>query len=182
MINCLRSAWMIALMGLLRTSEFLVENKRKPDPLRLLTVEDVTWHPNYRECQWIKLHIRASKTDFWREGVHIVIGMTGDPNFCAVTELRIALEERFGGPPDEAKWNLAEPLFLANGFPLSKQRSAGSLKRITKALGWDPKVCGRIGKIRDTSDTTISHRIRTRTTRSGKGAHPRLRHRWAWRP
>ena len=133
---------MVALMGLLRTSEFLVENKDKPDKLRLLTIADVTWHPNYRDCQWIRLHIRASKTDFWREGVHIVIGVTGDPKFCAVTELKIALEARFGGPLGEARWNLAEPLFLANGKPLSKERSAGSLKLVTKALGWNPKEYG----------------------------------------
>ncbi len=142
MVNALRSAWMVALMGLLRTSEFLVENKDKPDKLRLLTVEDVTWYPNYRNCKWIKLHIRASKTDFWREGVHIVIGMTGDPSFCAVTELRIALEARFGGPPSKAKWVLSEPLFMANGLPLSKQRSAGTLRLVTKALGWNPKEYG----------------------------------------
>ena len=129
-------------MGLLRTSEFLVDNKLKPDKLRLLRVEDVTWHASYRNCKWIKLHIRASKTDFWREGVHIVIGMTGDPSFCAVTELRIALEARFGGPPSEAKWVVSEPLFLANGRPLSKKRSAGTLRLVTEALGWNPKECG----------------------------------------
>ena len=133
---------MIALMGLLRTSEFLIENKKKPDKLRLLSVADVTWHPNYKDCQYIRLHIRASKTDFWREGVHIVIGVTGDPEFCAVTELKIALEARFGGPLGETKWKLAEPLFLANGFPLSKQRSAASLKLVTEALGLDPKEYG----------------------------------------
>ena len=68
-VNALRSAWMIALMGLLRTSEFLVENKKRPCKVRLLTVKDVTWHPNYKDCTYIKILIRASKTDFWREGV-----------------------------------------------------------------------------------------------------------------
>ena len=133
---------MIALMGLLRTSEFLVENKKKPDLVRLLTVADVSWHPNYRECQWIKLSIRASKTDFWREGVEIVIGKTGDPSFCAVSELQIALEDRFGGPLGETEWRMSEPLFMVNGFPLSKERSALTLKRVTKALGWDPSEYG----------------------------------------
>ena len=142
-VNALRSAWMIALMGLLRTSEFLVENPDKPDKDRLLTVADVSWHPNYRDCKWIKIHIRCSKTDFWREGVDIVIGVTGCRDFCAVTELKIALEARFGGPPDKARWDRSEPLFLvAKGHPLSKKRSAKSLRVITKSLKWDPKVYG----------------------------------------
>ena len=96
-INAYRSAWMIALFALLRTSEFLVESKSNPDPLRLLRICDVEWVPNRRAPQYIRIHIRASKTDFWRVGVWITIGVTGCSWFCAVTELRTALSQRFGG-------------------------------------------------------------------------------------
>ena len=135
--RALRSAWMIALMGLLRTSEFLVENPRKPNKMRLLCVRDVKWFPDKKNPKWIKIHIRASKTDFWRKGVFIVIGITNCPEFCAVTELRLALEQRF---EDRKEWDQKAPLFLIHGHPLSKQRSSGMLKLITEKLGWNPKV------------------------------------------
>jgi hypothetical protein len=135
--RALRSAWMIALMGLLRTSEFLVENPRKPNKMRLLCVRDVKWFPDKKNPKWIKIHIRASKTDFWRKGVFIVIGITNCPEFCAVTELRLALEQRF---EDRKEWDQKAPLFLIHGHPLSKQRSSGMLKLITEKLGWNPRV------------------------------------------
>ena len=134
-----RSAWMIALMGLLRTSEFLVENGLRPDKLRLLTIKDVTWYPNRQNPKWITIFIRASKTDFWRQGVRITIGVTGCPDFCAVTELRLALEQRY---PGNAKWNPRAPLFLIGDHPLTKKRSSEMLKLITYRLGWNPKEYG----------------------------------------
>ena len=138
-VRAYRSAWMIAMMGLLRTSEFLVENGLKPDRLRLLTIQDIEWHPNRQNPQWITIHIRASKTDFWRQGVRITIGVTGCPAFCAVTELRLALEQRY---PGYTKWSPKAPLFLVRGHPLTKRRSAAMLKLITHNLGWDPKEYG----------------------------------------
>ena len=72
----------------------------------------------------------------------IVIGKTGDPDFCAVTELQVALETRFGGTPNECVWDQSEPLFCVNGYPLTKRRSAGTLRAITESLGWNPKEYG----------------------------------------
>ena len=134
-----RSAWMIALMGLLRTSEFLIENGLKPDRLRLLSIQDVEWHPNRHNPKWITIHIRASKTDFWRQGVRITIGVTGCPDFCAVTELRLALEQRY---PGTTKWDPKAPLFLTRGHPLTKRRSSAMLKFITHNLGWNSEEYG----------------------------------------
>jgi len=122
-IAAARSAWLIGLFGLLRTAEFLSESK-KIDIIHTLLVRDVQWVPCKERPKYIKIHIRASKTDIWREGVWIVIGCSGDPELRPVLELQETLRDRFGG----WLWKPSEPLFLVDGGPFTKKQSSDMLK------------------------------------------------------
>ena len=132
---CLNAAYKTATLGLLRTSEFAVESKSKPCIIRMLYVGSIQWFPNARNPRYIKIRLRYTKTDLWRTDMYIVIGLSGDPEFCAIRSLRRYLYRRF----KNEDWNPDEPLFLYKGGPLTKRESSTRLKELTVAAGLNPK-------------------------------------------
>ena len=103
------AACMLGYFGFLRAAEFTVPNLASFSPASHLSVADIAVDSLQSPaclCVWIK----ASKTDPFRQGCHIHIGLGRAP-LCAVQALLAYLSLR---------GNVPGPLFLlANGQPLS---------------------------------------------------------------
>jgi len=119
------AACTLAYFGFLRSSEFTVPNLAGFDPSLHLAVGDIavdsTSNPS---C--LRVHIKASKTDPFRQGCFIHIGL-GNANLCAISAMLAFLRLRGGGPG---------PLFMCqSGTPLSRTMLTTWLRRILEAAG-----------------------------------------------
>ncbi len=86
------AALLIAFFGFLRVSEYTASHKMKYDHLSTLTMSDVTL-----EVDRIRLHIKASKTDPFRDGVTLTIARNGSV-LCPYQALCEYVRVRPNGP------------------------------------------------------------------------------------
>ena len=84
--------------GFLRSGEIAAPTARTFDPTSHLTVHNITVD-NASRPQVVRVHIKASKTDPFRKGVHVFLGRTEDP-LCPVAALLayMAIRGRAPGP------------------------------------------------------------------------------------
>ena len=123
--DMLTSAVLLALFGLLRVSEYTTPSTSAFDEAIHLTVSDVAVHWDRRVAI---VYIKMSKTDPFRDGVHIRVGML-DHYLCPVRALVRYLSRR--GPRHG-------PLFMfRNGAYLTRARI---LDIMTRALPNHPNV------------------------------------------
>ncbi len=126
-----RSAFSIALFGLLRCSEFAWS--AKDDPAKLLTRSSVLFEP---DMSGVKINVNASKTDFFRKGCCIRIGCRCDPSkpnrICPVHELKHFMDSVPGLPN--------EPLFRLAGAILNRDMVTKMLDALCDRLGLDKKL------------------------------------------
>ncbi|CAH3170712.1 unnamed protein product [Porites evermanni] len=104
------AACMLGCFGFLRVAEFTVPNLTSFSPAIHLSVADIAVDSR-QSPTCLRVRIKASKTDPFRQGCHIHIGLGRAP-LCAVHALLAYLSIRGNAPG---------PLFLlANGQPLSR--------------------------------------------------------------
>jgi hypothetical protein len=84
--RAIAAAWALAVLALLRTSEFLVDAKRNPCPIRMLRVGSIEWVPSAKNPLYIRLRLRYTKTDLWRTDQIMIVGLT--PNFRGILAVR----------------------------------------------------------------------------------------------
>ena len=114
------AACSLGYFGFLRASEFTVPSLASFSPSSHLGVQDIAVDsPSTPSCMRVK--IKASKTDPFRKGAFIHIGL-GRPPLCAVHSLLSYLAHR---------GNVPGPLFLfQNGQPLSRSLLTDWLRQI----------------------------------------------------
>ena len=115
----------LAYFGFLRSSEFTVPSLSAFNPLIHLTVSDIAVD-SHEMPSCLQLNIKASKTDPFRKGCCLYIGL-GHPPLCALSAILDYLPQRGQSPG---------PLFLlANCQPLSRALLTRWLKDIFAAAG-----------------------------------------------
>lgn len=119
------AACTLGYFGFLRAAEFTVPNLARFSPLIHLQVTDIAVDaPSSPECMRVK--IKASKTDPFRKGADVHIGL-GHPPLCAVHAMMTYLSQRGSSPG---------PLFLLqDGRPLSRGILTDWLRQIMSASG-----------------------------------------------
>ena len=106
--NLIWAACCVGFFGFLRCGEFLVPDGSVFDPKTHLSLRDVSFDSSGKVWSFV-LTIKASKTDQFRKGAHVVLGATSS-NLCLVATLLDYLARR-GRTPG--------PLFqLEDGKPL----------------------------------------------------------------
>ena len=122
--------WATACMcffGILRVGEIVVPSDRQFDSTLHLTVDDVL----VESPQWIQIRIKASKTDPFRKGVSIYVGITGTwiCPVSAILDYRVRRGSQSG------------PFFLfSNGQYLTRQRFVARLREALQAAGVDASL------------------------------------------
>ena len=120
-----RAASTLAYFGFLRSSEFTVSSLSAFNPLVHLSISNIAVD-SHVSPSCLQLNIKASKTDPFRKGCCLYIGM-GRPPLCALSALIQYLPLRGQSPG---------PLFLlSSGQPLSRALLTRWLKDIFAAAG-----------------------------------------------
>ncbi|XP_064384103.1 uncharacterized protein LOC135333113 [Halichondria panicea] len=113
--------------GFMRSGEMTIPSESAFDPSSHLCFNDVSVD-NIADPQVVKVCLKASKTDPFRQGVEIVLGRTNNP-LCPVTALLSYLALR---------GNRQGFLFLfADGRPLTKSRFVSQVRDALSRLGVD---------------------------------------------
>ncbi len=144
----------MAMMGLLRVSEYAQVSADKNNPKRPLRVGDVAWVPSEQKCDYIVLNLREEKGKKGARGNVIPIGRTSNHQMCAITMLKRMLNSRrslfreLRIPALDSKNE--NYLFVWNtGNPVSTGDVNKILKSIVHAIGLDKSKfsphCLRIG-------------------------------------
>ena len=116
-----------AFFGLLRSGEFTVPSLHQYDPTTHLSLSDVSLDDRHVP-QIVRLHIKQSKTDIYRNGTYIYLGRT-DHNICPVQAIVSYLAIRGKHPG---------PLFmLPDSAMLTRNMFASLLKEILSQLNLD---------------------------------------------
>ena len=119
------AACMLGYFGFLRAAEFTVPNLAGFSPAIHLSVADIAVD-SHQSPTCLCVRIKASKTDPFRQGCHIHIGLGRAP-LCAVHALLAYLSKRGKAPG---------PLFLlASGQPLSRAILTDWLRQIFSTAG-----------------------------------------------
>ena len=119
------AACMLGYFGFLRAAEFTVPNLAGFSPAIHLSVADIAVD-SHQSPTCLRVRIKASKTDPFRQGCHIHIGLGRAP-LCAVHALLAYLSIRGKAPG---------PLFLlASGQPLSRAILTDWLRQIFSTAG-----------------------------------------------
>ena len=114
----------LAFFGLLRVSEFTYSSAKT-----FLAACDITFIPNIATPTHIRVHIKQSKTDPFRQGTTRVIARSHS-SVCAVTALLEYLLPRNPADPEE-------PLFmLQNKEPLTRTLLNAYLRELLNILGY----------------------------------------------
>ena len=119
------AAFTLAFFGFLRISEFTCNTRFNP---RLhLTSSDIKFIPSPTSPQYMRVEIKASKTDPFRKGMYLIIGQTSQ-TICPVR----AMKEYVDILPQT--WT--GPLFTySNGRRLTRQRLTNELRTLLGRLG-----------------------------------------------
>lgn len=113
--------------GFLRSGEATVPSLSGYDPQVHLSIGDVSVDSNSSPTA-VRLHIKASKTDPFRLGVHIFLGKTNSP-LCPVTALLSYISKRGLSPG---------PLFKhGNNRPLTRDTFVQEVKSALGTAGYD---------------------------------------------
>jgi len=139
-----------AFFGFLRSSEFTVPSPQQYDPDTHLSLSDVTVD-NRQAPEVVRLHIKQSKTDPYREGVYIYLGKTHQ-SICPVEAIITYLEVR--GPQPG-------PLFImSDNTMLTRSMFASALHGILRKLHLDARLFNthsfRIGAATSAKEAGIS--------------------------
>ncbi|XP_048576205.1 uncharacterized protein LOC125557556 [Nematostella vectensis] len=120
------AACCLAYFGFLRASEFTVDSLNSFSSQRHVQPQDITLD-SMSAPKYIRVNIKASKTDPFRKGTFIYIGKARPP-LCAVEAILAYLHLR-GSTPG--------PLFLLHsGQPLSRPILTSWLRQIMRAAGF----------------------------------------------
>lgn len=103
---------MLGFFGFLRAGEFTVPSDTAFDPLTHLALADVALD-SHTNPSLLRVHIKCSKTDPFRQGVHIYLGKT-DNQLCPVAAMIDYLAIRGG--------DLGPLLRFQDGRPLTRSR------------------------------------------------------------
>lgn len=116
----------LCFFGFFRSGEITVPSNAAFDPLCHLMFPDLVFD-DAKKPELVKVRLKASKTDPFREGVDVTIGMTGD-DLCPVAAILAYLAVRGG--------DRKSPLFhFKNGIPLSRSRFVLEVKKALEQAG-----------------------------------------------
>ena len=147
------AACLTGFFGFLRTAEFTVPAANQYDSSVHLSLADVSID-NHTAPSVVKLTIKQSKTDTFRQGVDIFLGRTSS-RICPVSALTTYLAERGSSPG---------PLFtLPHGSPLTRHHLVDVVK-----------CCLRTGGLDDLAYNGHSFRIGAATTAAARGLEDSL--------
>lgn len=121
------AACTMCFFGFLRSGEIVAPTAHTFDPSYHLTLEDITID-SPAAPQLVRVHIKGSKTDPFRKGVHIFLGRTKD-QLCPVAALLayVAIRGKASGP-----------LFrMADGTFLTRDRFVQEVRKALSAAGVD---------------------------------------------
>ena len=131
------AACMLGYFGFLRAAEFTVPNLASFSPAIHLSVADIAVDSR-QSPKCLRVRIKASKRDPFRQGCHIHIGLGRAP-LCAVHALLAYLSIRGNAPG---------PLFiLANGQPLSRAILTDWLRQIFSTAGIEEALASFSGQL-----------------------------------
>ena len=144
------AACCLAFFAFLRAGEFTIQSGEEFDPSTHLTPRDIDSEvDNLANPSMLKVRIKRSKTDQWREGVELYVGKTGNKLYpVAVILAFLAIRGQDDSPLFKTK----------DGAPLSRQMLVNMIKNTLSKAGID---CSRY--------SGHSFRIGTATTALAKG-------------
>ena len=117
----------LCFFGFLRSGEVTIPSKEEYDEGAHLAMEDVSVD-SLKEPKMLKVRIKASKTDPFRQGVDVFVGITGS-ELCPVTAVLAYMVIRQPGPG---------PLFkFENGSPLTQTAFVDRLRKALSRVGMD---------------------------------------------
>ena len=133
------AACCLGFFAFLRSGELAVPDTKQFDPAWHLTPQDLAFDSEV-EPSVLQVHLKGSKTDQLRAGVHLYVGATGN-ELCPIAAVVTYLAVR-GMEPG--------PLFrLQSGQPLTRAHFVDKVRSAMKAAGMDPSGysghCFRIG-------------------------------------
>jgi len=118
----------IFLYGFFRVGELMSSSTSSYDPETQLTFRDIAID-NVKSPTLLQVHLKASKTDPFREGVDVYVGKSGN-DICPISAMSVYLSSR-GGQDG--------PLFLfEDGTFLTKDRFVSAVREALKLIGIDP--------------------------------------------
>ena len=120
----------LAFFGFLRSGEVTVPSDSAFDPAAHLTFDDVKVD-NITNPTLLKIRLKASKTDPFRNGIDIVVGRTNN-KLCPVTAVLAYLAARGNGPGFLFKFQ--------DGRHLTKPRFVEAVRQALGRAGFDPKA------------------------------------------
>ena len=125
----LKAACCMGFFGFLRAAEFTTPSWREYDKGSQLSLGDVAVD-SHSNPSLLRVHIKQSKTDPFRRGVHIYLGRA-QSDICPVVHITRYLA---------AKGKAPGPLFLcSDGSPLSRPKLVAKLREALKAAGVEAK-------------------------------------------
>ena len=120
------AAFVVAFYGLLRVSELCAGAVSSFDPTTTLLWKDIA-----TTSTAVRLHIKASKTDPFRKGCTITMGVTATCT-CPLRAVTAYAAVRSGEP--------SSPAFIfEDGSPLTRQRLTANLRVLLSAAGFAPE-------------------------------------------
>lgn len=120
----------LSFFGFLRSGEVTVPSDTTFDPTAHLTVNDISVN-DITNPLWLKLHLKASKTDPYRKGVDIVVGRTNS-KLCPVAAVLAYVATRGNSPGFLFRFQ--------DGRLLTKGRFVEEVREAVKEAGFDPTV------------------------------------------
>lgn len=120
------AAVVVAFFGLLRCSEYAAMTAGSFDAEQHLCQEDVEFVTTATGVDLVRITIKQSKTDVFREGCVITLAATGG-ELCPVAALRAMRR----GQPSGRRGR--DPLFMLKGRPMTRRDMEAITKRMAKA-------------------------------------------------
>lgn len=122
------AACTLCFFGFFRVGELMSSSTSSYDPETQLTFRDIAID-NVKSPTLLQVHLKASKTDPFREGVDVYVGKSGN-DICPISAMSAYLSSR-GGQDG--------PLFLfEDGTFLTKDRFVSAVREALKLIGIDP--------------------------------------------
>ena len=122
------AACTLCFFGFFRVGELMSSSTSSYDPETQLTFRDIAID-NVKSPTLLQVHLKASKTDPFREGVDVYVGKSGN-DIYPISAMSVYLSSR-GGQDG--------PLFLfEDGTFLTKDRFVSAVREALKLIGIDP--------------------------------------------
>lgn len=120
----------LCFFGFLRSGEVTVPSDSSFHPATHLIVNDISVNDTTNPT-WLKLHLKASKTDPFRKGVDVVVGRTNE-KLCPVAAMLAYVAMRGINPGFLFKFQ--------DGRLLTKSHFVESVRKALAAAGFDQKA------------------------------------------